>query len=294
MNDELGDLLVPITLNWRVSELKRWVGDYRSDTNADILCFHSEASGYIDIYNEYPRPLVGMRCERPINGAIELIPYILEGATPSAIAELRRWRDALEVAGAMIFEENGRRHYKPIVIRWNRGELFEWLKWHYVTTYTIEPWRNLSSEGELFIYGLCPYSPCAMNVYLRVKDASPKGTEILPRVTVRNDENRQQADAEIYNLCNQLEAAGAMTLTVINPDHASEVYIPSQTARLQKWKKTWQIIKPEVKQNHLTGYEIAAKVMNSQLLRDKLRDCPKGGDTLQKIIKAGLAGMLES
>ena len=85
-----------------------------------------------------------------------------------------------------------------------------------------------------------------------------------------------------------------MTLTVINPDHASEVYIPSQTARLQKWKKTWQIIKPEVKQNHLTGYEIAAKVMNSQLLRDKLRDCPKGGDTLQKIIKAGLAGMLES
>jgi hypothetical protein len=211
MSDELGNLLEPIILSWRVSELKRWVEDYRSDTNADILCFHSGAKGYIDIYNEYPRPLVGMGCEHPINGGIELIPYLLEGATPSAIAELRRWRDALEAAGAITFEENGRRHYEPIVIGWNRGELFEWLKWRYVTTYTIEPWRNLTSEGELFIYGLCPYSPCAMNVYLRVKDALPNGTVITPRVTVRNDENRQHADTEIDNLRNQLEAAGAMT-----------------------------------------------------------------------------------
>jgi hypothetical protein len=209
MSDELGDLREPIVLRWRISELLRWVEDFRADNNSDIMAFHSPAKGSLDIYAESFN-LVGMRCEKPVNGAIELVPYILEGATPAAIAELRRWRDALEAAGAIAFEENGRRHYEPIVIGWNRGELFEWLKWRYVTTYTIEPWRNLTSEGELFIYGLCPYFPCAMNVYLRVKDNSSNGTEITPRVTVRNDENRQQADTEIDNLRNQLGAAGAM------------------------------------------------------------------------------------
>jgi len=49
-----------------------------------------------------------------------------------------------------------------------------------------------------------------MNVYLRVEDMLSQGTQITPRVTVRNDENRQQADTEIDNLRNQLEAAGAM------------------------------------------------------------------------------------
>lgn len=93
---ELAPLLQPITLNWRISELKRWVEDYQSDTNADITFFHSPAKGYIDIYDVKPSPTIGMYCERPVNGAIELLPYILEEATPSAIAELQRWRDALE------------------------------------------------------------------------------------------------------------------------------------------------------------------------------------------------------
>lgn len=95
---ELSPLLQPITLNWRISELKRWVEDFRSDTNADIMLFHSEAKGYIDIYNTRPHPLVGMLCERPVNGAIELIPYLIEGATPDGIATLQTWRDALEAA----------------------------------------------------------------------------------------------------------------------------------------------------------------------------------------------------
>lgn len=98
LTTEFSPVLQEITLSWRISELKRWVEDFRSDTNADILLFHSGAKGYIDIYNEYPRPMVGMRCDRPVNGAIELIPYILEGATPSAIAELQRWHDALSAA----------------------------------------------------------------------------------------------------------------------------------------------------------------------------------------------------
>ncbi len=98
LTTEFSPALQAITLNWRISELKRWVEDFRSDTNADILLFHSEAKGYIDIYNEYPRPMVGMRCERPVNSEIELIPYLLKGATPSAIAELQRWHDALTAA----------------------------------------------------------------------------------------------------------------------------------------------------------------------------------------------------
>lgn len=97
-SSELAPLLQPITLNWRISELKRWVEDYQSDTNADITFFHSPAKGYIDIYDVKPSPTIGMYCERPVNGAIELLPYILEGATPLAIAELQKWRDALEAA----------------------------------------------------------------------------------------------------------------------------------------------------------------------------------------------------
>ena len=94
---EFAPLLQPITLDWRISELVRWVEDYRSDTNSDIGLFHSQAKGSIDIYAS-PFTLVGMYCENPVNGAIEVIPYVLEGATPKAIAELQKWRDALEAA----------------------------------------------------------------------------------------------------------------------------------------------------------------------------------------------------
>lgn len=96
---ELLPLLQPITLNWRISQLIRWVEDFRSDTNGTIMLFHSQAKGSIDIYAS-PFTLVGMLCERPVNGRIELTPYILEGATPSAIAELQKWRDALGEAKA--------------------------------------------------------------------------------------------------------------------------------------------------------------------------------------------------
>lgn len=99
---DFAPVLQSITLPWRISHLINWVADFRRDTNADILLYHSEAKGYIDIYNEYPHPMVGMRCDRPVNGAIELTPYILEGATPSAIAELQRWHDALKAAAINI------------------------------------------------------------------------------------------------------------------------------------------------------------------------------------------------
>ena len=132
-----------------------------------------------------------------------------------------------------------------------------------------------------------------MTVYLNVEDMPSSGTRIMPRVTVRNDKNRQQADAEINNLRSQLEAAGGMMPKSSNLDSESKLLVPTQPARRQKWVKTWQVIKPEVLQNHLTGYEIAASIKDNQLLQDKLRDCPQGGDTLQKIVNAGLAGKLE-
>jgi len=93
---EFSPLLQVIVLNWRISELKRWVEDYRSDNNSDIMMFHSEAKGSIDIYDS--SVAVGMFCERPVNGAIELIPYIHKGATPAAVAKLQKWRDALQAA----------------------------------------------------------------------------------------------------------------------------------------------------------------------------------------------------
>lgn len=73
----------------------------------------------------------------------------------------------------------------------------------------------------------------------------------------------------------------------------SERIAPIQSARLTKWIKAWEVIKPEVLQNHLTGYEIARKIEQTPLLRDKLRYCPQSGYTLQKIIEAGIAGELD-
>lgn len=97
-NTEFSPALQPITLNWRISELIKWVADFRVDTKADILLFHSEAKGYIDIFNEHPYPMFGMYCEHPVNNEIEVIPYILEGATPAAVAALQHWHDALQTA----------------------------------------------------------------------------------------------------------------------------------------------------------------------------------------------------
>lgn len=103
---EFGNPLKPIVLNWRVSELKRWFEDFRDDSNLRITIFHSEAKGDIDIY-EFPFTLVGIRCERPVNGTMELTPYILEGATPAAVAELQRWCTALEAAAGVARPSGG-------------------------------------------------------------------------------------------------------------------------------------------------------------------------------------------
>lgn len=69
--------------------------------------------------------------------------------------------------------------------------------------------------------------------------------------------------------------------------------VPKRDARRTKWIKTWEVIRPEVLQNHLTGYEIARKIEENPLLKDKLRDCPQSGYVLQKIIEAGKAGELD-
>ena len=299
MNNELGNLTQPIVIEWSIEELDRWVRAQHLNNKRQIGLWRPGATGFIQITQEWAGgiqgALIGFDGEALEGGQIRLTPYLNEvaQASPAAVAELRYLCSALEATGRLVGEYNGRRHYPPLMVSWNRGELFEWLKWRYVTTYAIELWRSLSSEGELFIYGLCPYSPCAMNVYLKVEDMPSSGTRIMPRVTVRNDKNRQQADAEINNLRSQLEAAGGMMPKSSNLDSESKLLVPTQPARRQKWVKTWQVIKPEVLQNHLTGYEIAASIKDNQLLQDKLRDCPQGGDTLQKIVNAGLAGKLE-
>jgi hypothetical protein len=83
-------------------------------------------------------------------------------------------------------------------------------------------------------------------------------------------------------------------LTTDRPgDSDNRVLLPTHPARLQKWLKVWEFFKDEVVHDHLTGYEIAAKIKKDTLLRDNLRDCPQGGDTLQKIVNAGLAGLFD-
>lgn len=84
-------------LPWRISELVRWGQDYREDNNSDLMVFHSPAKGSIDIYDS-SFGSVSLHCENPVNGAIELVPIIQEDATPSSVAELQRWCDALEAA----------------------------------------------------------------------------------------------------------------------------------------------------------------------------------------------------
>ena len=183
---------------------KRQIGLWRSDVTGIIQITQEWAGGI-------QGALIGFDGEALEGGQIRLTPYLNEVAqvTPAAVAELRYLCSALEATGRVIGDYNGRRHYPPMIVNWNRGEVFEWLKWRYVTTYLIKPWQSMTSKGEEFIYGLCQYEPCAQNVYLHIEALSPNQTQITPTITVRNDDSRQRADAEIDNLRRQLEAATA-------------------------------------------------------------------------------------
>lgn len=261
MGDELGDLLEPIVIEWTVDKLDDWVRRLKLNNNLSIHLWQS-VRGTLHITQEWAGGIqnatIGLDGDPLGDGTIRLTPYLNEvaQATPAAVAELRYLCSALEATGRVIGDYNGRRHYPPIIINWNRGDVFEWLKWRYVTTYPINPWRSMTSKGEEFIYGLCPYEPCAQNVYLKVEAKSPNQTQITPTITVRNDDSRQRADAEIDNLRRQLEAATA----TIKPAEVDQAALGIRARQLKVRRHTlirWERILQEHLQKGLTQAQIA-------------------------------------
>ena len=65
--------------------------------------------------------------------------------------------------------------------------------------------------------------------------------------------------------------------------------LPSRQADLQKWKQVWKIIKPSIMQDKATAKDI----IRDARIMDKLRELPNSTKTLQGIINAGEAGLLD-
>lgn len=94
MSDEMKELLEPITLNWRESELRRWVEDYSVDRNGLWEFYWFRDRLHINLCNQATICFVG---ERLAGGGICLAPYPDDPARYSlaAVADLRQLRDAL-------------------------------------------------------------------------------------------------------------------------------------------------------------------------------------------------------
>ena len=122
MDDEPSDLLQPITLNWRESELKRWTEDYSIDHDASSNFYWLKGRIHISLCDTATICFIG---ERLPDGNIRLIPWPDDPARYSlaAVAELRRWREALAAAGGM-----KQRKSKCGPRRWTKQEKIEALK----------------------------------------------------------------------------------------------------------------------------------------------------------------------
>lgn len=107
MNDELGDLLEPMVIEWTIDKLDDWVRRYKLINNLSIGLWQS-VKGTLHITQEWAggiqNAIIGFDGDPPEDGPIRLTPYLNDAARASAaaIADFRRLRIALEAAGAML------------------------------------------------------------------------------------------------------------------------------------------------------------------------------------------------
>jgi len=100
--DELNKWREPIIIGWRVSELRKWVDDYKDDTGLQVGCY-LPPDGTIQINQEVDGPehlIISLDGKRLSSGQIAITPTY--SSHPffyrKMVTEIKRWRSALKNA----------------------------------------------------------------------------------------------------------------------------------------------------------------------------------------------------